>query len=160
MPAQRIALGLIACCLLAGCKSNPTIASLFSRHKPDADIASAPVDSAMPESNFVLDQGMVVYWDAQPARTEPGQVKRGTAVVGPDGGLVVGPYGSCKVAGLTIDQAQNALAQHLSVYMATPRVRLSMTAAADSTTPEATDTAWRSAPASPADVQTVIWRHD
>jgi hypothetical protein len=162
--------------LLAGCQSNPTIASLFARHKPVA-ISNAPGEPTTPESSFVLENGMVVYWDAQPSRTEPGQVRNGTAVVGPDGNIIVGPYGSCKVAGLSVEQAQKALEQHLAAYLATPQVRLSMTA-----TPELGEIAWRPAQAgtrpiiitsgageneahsvetiveSQPGVQTVIWR--
>jgi hypothetical protein len=127
------------CLLLAGCQSNPTIASLFARHRPAA-VPNTTGETVTAEANFVLEQGMMVYWDAQPSRTEPGQVRNGTAVVGPDGTIVVGPYGSCKVAGLSVEQAQKALEQHLAAYLATPHVHLSMTA-----TPEPTEIAWRSA---------------
>jgi hypothetical protein len=143
MATSRVVMAVTCglCILLAGCQSNPTIASRFARHKPAA-ISNAPGEPAVAESSFVLEQGMMVYWDAQPSRTEPGQVRTGTAVVGPDGNIVVGPYGSCKVAGLSVGQAQKALEQHLAAYLATPHVRLSMTA-----TPEPVEIAWRSAQA-------------
>jgi hypothetical protein len=139
----KLAITYSACLLLAGCQSNPTIASLFARLRPAPAISNSPGETVSPESTFVLEQGMMVYWDAQPSRTEPGQVRNGTALVGPDGNIVIGPYGACKVAGLSVDQAQRAVEQHLAAYLATPRVRLSMTATA-----EPTEIAWRPSQAS------------
>ena len=74
---------------------------------------------------------MMVYWQAQPAQQQPGDVTSGTGVVGPDGTMEVGPYGTCKVSGMRLDQATTALEQQLAAYMKGPQVRLSMTAAAD-----------------------------
>ena len=177
MPSPRARLPVVGALflLVTGCQSNPTIASLFARRQPAPAIENAPTEPLQNESSFVLEGGMVVYWDAQPARIEPGQVRSGTAAIGPDGNLVLGPYGTCKIAGISIDRAQKALEQHLAAYMARPRVHLSMTA-----TPDAGDIAWRPAQAAasaavissnaseghigesmtdgPQGVETVIWR--
>ena len=168
MITRRAGVTLLAglCVVAAGCQSTPTIASLFSRNKSVMASAKAPDQSSSGEGSFVLEQGMMVYWQAQPSANEPGQVKSGTGVVGPDGTMVVGPYGTCKVSGFTLDQATTALERQLAAYMKTPHVRLSMTAAA-----EPTEIDWRSARAgttetqivTPAEdvgasVQQVIWR--
>src|SRR5262245_37355048 len=44
-------------------------------------------------------------WSVETADRLPHRVSHGQAVVGPDGSLVVGPYGTVLVAGLTVDQA-------------------------------------------------------
>ena len=146
MVTRRAGVTLIAglCSLLAGCQSTPTIASLFARRNSVVTSAKPPGQSTSSEGSFVLDQGMMVYWQAQPAQNQPGDVKSGTGIVGPDGTMEVGPYGTCKVSGLRLDEATTALEQQLAAYMKGPQVRLSMTAAA-----EPMGLAWRPAHGKP-----------
>jgi polysaccharide export outer membrane protein len=55
----------------------------------------------------------------------------GKDVVGADGKLPLGPYGSVAVAGLTADQARASIELHLANYVASPKV--SLKASADNT---------------------------
>jgi polysaccharide export outer membrane protein len=50
----------------------------------------------------------------------------GKGLIGPDGTLILGPYGSVRVAGLTILQAESAIERHLAAYVFNPRVRLTV----------------------------------
>jgi polysaccharide export outer membrane protein len=61
-----------------------------------------------------------------------------SAVVGPDGTLELGPYGLVPVAGLTVEQAQARIEQHLARYLRDPKVTLraaEVAAAAEWTAP-------------------------
>jgi polysaccharide export outer membrane protein len=72
----------------------------------------------------------------------PGSPLSGTAVVGPDGTVALGPYGAFHVVGLTVEQARERVEWQLRTYARGARVRL---AAADITTA----TEWRSAEQAP-----------
>jgi protein involved in polysaccharide export with SLBB domain len=50
----------------------------------------------------------------------------GEHLVGPDGTVTLGQYGSVRVAGLALDEARAAIANHLSCNFANPRVSISV----------------------------------
>jgi hypothetical protein len=129
---------LLACLAVSvsGCESTPRLAALFARH----DTAVA-VERPVVQTQVHLASGMEIQWQAQTSEDQPGQVKNGKGFVGPDGTMVVGPYGTCNVAGMTLDQATKALEQHLALYMKSPSVQLSTTVPANQP-----NMAWRSAP--------------
>lgn len=136
---------LMGLCAVAGCqstsrgsplwsklsKSNPSktsddkdaVAKKAPAKKGDQPIAQA--SAQQPQAQFTLVPGAEIHWEAKPARDEPGQVTSGTAPIGPDGTIVVGPYGTCLLAGLNMSQATMALEKHLAPYLKSPSVQLS-----------------------------------
>jgi hypothetical protein len=109
------------CVLNAGCQSPQRVGRSQPSEATPAFFARAP------QSQVLLDAGMEVSWQAQTAQDQPGQVKAGTGMVGPDGTMVIGPYGTCKVAGLNIDQAAQAVEKQLALYLPAPNVQLTAT---------------------------------
>ena len=73
---------------------------------------------------LVWREGMEVQWSVQSASAPANQSMAGKAVVGPDGTLELGPYGSVHVAGLTDRQAQSAVANHVRTFVSDPQVTL------------------------------------
>jgi hypothetical protein len=141
------------CASAAGCQTPSKLAALFSR-KETTVAMTRPQNQPTPgqptpgQAQVLLDAGMEVQWRVQTAEDQPGQVTSGQALVGPDGTVVVGPYGTCKVAGLSLDQATIALEQHLATYMKTPSVQLSATVSTNlAVSANQADLAWRPAPA-------------
>jgi hypothetical protein len=99
------------------------IASMFQwKSKNTNDAIQAP-----DQQQIVLRQGNEIQWVANAAQDQPGQVKSGTGVVGPDGTAELGPYGTVRLAGMNLTQATAAVEKHLSAFMATPSVQLSAT---------------------------------
>ncbi len=147
-PLARITIVGALFLLIAGCQSNPTIASLFARHRPAPANDNAPTERLQNESSFVLEQGMVVYWDAQPARMEPGQAAQRHRRHWTGWQFSLGPLWHLQDRGHFHRPSPKALEQHLAAYMPTPTVRLSMTA-----TPDVMEVAWR--PVQPAVGRTV-----
>lgn len=56
------------------------------------------------------------------AQSRATQQIRGEHMIGPDGTIRLGTYGSVRVAGLTLDQARLAIEEHLSRYLVMPEV--------------------------------------
>ncbi len=56
---------------------------------------------------------------------QPPRTQFGTGLVGPDGTVLLGPYGAINVAGLTLEQARARIERHVSAYERNARVRLS-----------------------------------
>jgi len=124
------------CCLSAGCQTTSTmISAIFPRHGTAVD---SEVATVQPE--VLLSPGMEVQWQVQAPQNQPGQVNGGKGMVGPDGTMDVGPYGSCQVAGLTLNQATGALEKHLAEFINSPNVRLNLPVQIDPT-----EIAWRPA---------------
>jgi hypothetical protein len=124
------------CCLSAGCQTTSTmISALFPRHRTEV---ASEMPTVQPE--VLLSPGMEVQWQVQTAQNQPGQVNAGHGMVGPDGTIDVGPYGSCQIAGLTLNQATGALEKHLAEFIQSPNVRLSLPVQIEST-----EIAWRPA---------------
>ena len=103
----------------------------------------------------VIQPGEEIQWSVQTAEVQPGQVNGGRASVGPDGSVVVGPYGTYKLAGMTQTQASSALQRQLSPYLKNPNATVRVYASPDSapvehvpvvTVPEPTnEVIWRTA---------------
>ena len=85
---------------------------------------TTPINDAASIQNAVLRPGAVLHWSLESATARPSRSMAGRAVVGPDGTIEVGPYGTVHVAGLTVGQAKTALTDNLSLYLVTPLVRL------------------------------------
>ena len=68
--------------------------------------------------------GEEVDWSIITSQPEPGMVNRGRSLIGPDGSMVIGPYGSYRVGGLTVDQARLTLQKELAPYIKDPQVFL------------------------------------
>jgi polysaccharide export outer membrane protein len=65
-----------------------------------------------------------LHWSVESPQLRPSGVMGDISVVGPDGTMAIGPYGSVHVAGLTAGQAQAAVERHLRHYLTRPRVKL------------------------------------
>ena len=106
-------------------------------------MAATPLKPALEQgASGFLKPGAQIEWTCQNAQQTPGQVTSGKAHVGPDGSIVLGPYGTCQVGGLSLAQATMAIERHLSPYISRPNVRLS-TMMPPSSTPN--EVLWRSA---------------
>jgi hypothetical protein len=169
MPVPRACLICLAglCSLAAGCQSTPLVGGMFTRsgtavamNKPLGQLS--PNSVPVVQTQLFLDPGMEILWQVATVQSQPGQVSRGTGMIGPDGTVVIGPYGTCKVAGLTLQQAGVALERHLAAYLKNPTVQLSAVLPASQT-----DLAWRSArtelgqtivtTSRPSNIQPVTW---
>ncbi len=134
---------LALCGLVGGCQSTPSLSAILAHH--GATGGDAPAAS----NGFALAPGMTVEWHLKTAQETPNLVKDGLSVVGPDGAIELGPYGSCRVGGLPLPQASAALERHLAQYLRSPTVRISPLTPA----PSRGDVAWRkTGPAAPAAV--------
>jgi polysaccharide biosynthesis/export protein len=115
-------LGICAWSVQTLCSPNQALAgSILDRLKP---AASQPT---------VLTPRTTVSWSIDSVTgVEHTHVMAGKEIIGPDGGLVLGPWGSVHVGGLTTLQAETAIERYLASgaggvpYVANPRVRLSL----------------------------------
>lgn len=73
---------------------------------------------------IVWREGMEMQWSVQSASAPANRSMTGKALVGPDGTVELGPYGSVRVAGLTEQQAKSAVANHVRPYLSDPQVAL------------------------------------
>jgi hypothetical protein len=123
-PAVLVRAALLAgfCAALAGCQSTSPTIPFFARHGSAVGLARQPT----PQTQTVLDPGMEVRWQVRTAKDEPGQVNVGLGIIGPDGTMVIGPYGACRVAGLNVNQATTAVEKHLADYLKAPKVQLTL----------------------------------
>jgi protein involved in polysaccharide export with SLBB domain len=124
---------LAICGLVGGCQSTSSVGSILARHGmtgTEAKTASAP---------FVLAPGMEVEWHVKTAQAAPNQINSGLSVVGPDGAIELGPYGSCRIGGMPMSQASTALEKHLGKYLHSPTVQITTLASA----PSSRDLVWR-----------------
>jgi polysaccharide export outer membrane protein len=110
----------LVCALLSGCQSSglsALVADGSRLNSPPADVTGAEL---APRTN--------VIWSVQAADGQPAAQMRGEAIVGPDGNIELGPYGSVAVAGLSVAQAQARMEQQLSRYLKLPKVTLEVAA--------------------------------
>jgi polysaccharide export outer membrane protein len=135
------------CTLLGGCQST-SVGSLLSQH-----------DTSRPQfagQQPVLTPGMQLDWSIQTSHESPGLIKSGRSAVGPDGTIALGPYGTCKVGGLTPAQASRVIERQLAGYVRGPSVAVRLVTPDGAT---AQDVAWRpaskAARATSAPIQTV-----
>jgi polysaccharide export outer membrane protein len=113
-----------------------------------------------------------VQWSVEAEQIRPGGRMAGVSVVGPNGAVEIGPYGSIQVAGLTPAQARLVVEKHLARYLARPRVALEPRtgsgplawrgSAPDQPASAGLASAWRPAahpdPAAPAPATAQAWR--
>jgi hypothetical protein len=88
-----------------------------------------------PSDALVWREGMEVQWSVQSPSAPATQSMAGKAVVGPDGTIELGPYGSVLVAGLNERQAQSAVTNHVRTYVSDPQVTLIPVFATSSVSP-------------------------
>ncbi len=81
----------------------------------------------------VLAPRTTVAWSMTCGEGEHPQTMNGKDVIGTDGKLPLGPYGSVAVAGLTADQARASIELHLANYVASPKVALQLSGEVTST---------------------------
>jgi polysaccharide export outer membrane protein len=67
-----------------------------------------------------------IYWSIETTEGQPNRFMTGQSIVGPEGMLELGPYGSVRVAGLTRERAQAAVEKQLGKFLKNPRVSLSL----------------------------------
>ena len=141
-------LGLFALAVLAfvhGCQSTSPISAVVSRYGPAGD--------ARPAAPMVLAPGMEVEWHVKGGK-ESTTIRNGLAVIAPDGKIELGPYGACRIGGMTIPKATTTLEKHLAKYVAHPTVTISSPSVAPTTAaaptavpttavPTTADLAWR-----------------
>lgn len=138
----RFAAGFALLACVSGCQTESPISSVmerianpFTAQKYEAVVQKPPSQNA---KNMPLAQGMEISWNLKNVKEQPGVVASGKSLIGPDGAIELGPYGTCKIAGMNINQAAQAVEKHLSAHMTKPGVRLS-------TVVPANDLAWRTA---------------
>ena len=124
----------------AGCHSTSTVGAVFPRNGTAVASEKTP-----PKTDVVLSPGMEVQWQVLSVQNEPGQVSSGKGMIGPDGTVVVGPYGSCPVAGLTLNQAAGVLENHLIEFIKSPKVRVTLPTPIAQLAVEPLELAWRPA---------------
>lgn len=101
-----------------------------------------PARYEAPAAKMVLTPGTEVAWTVRNKQDQPGVITSGKSMIGPDGTIVVGPYGVCQVGGMTLTQATTAVESQLGAYLKSPVVTLSTV----SDTPlAANDIVWRTA---------------
>lgn len=69
---------------------------------------------------------MELAWNIVSHQKNPIPVMSGKSVIGPDGSIVVGPYGQFNVSGMTLAQATQFLEMRLQQYVVNPRVQLQL----------------------------------
>jgi polysaccharide export outer membrane protein len=109
---------LAICVLTAGCHSTSSHGSLIAHH------SSSGNDTRTAAKGPVLSPGMELAWNIKTVHETPNVMHAGRSVVGPDGALEMGPYGSCRVSGMTVSQASATLEKHLTKYLRGPVVTL------------------------------------
>ncbi len=134
-PTGRMLWMLLVFVVANGCQST----SLFPH--PAGQDSQAKSGDARSQKDLVVRPGMELAWAIKSPVDQPGLVPAGKGVVGPDGSIVMGPYGACKVQGLTMAQAGSAMEKQLSAYVRQPRVLLGPKTAASAPT----EVVWRKA---------------
>ena len=116
---------LLVCCFLnTGCDTLPQVPLLARRteSQPIAptttvswrDRLTAPFHrQSQPVSAEVLQPQLVVYWTAVSGSGPDAKGYRGRSTVTSEGDIHLGPYGDVHVAGLTSDQARQAVTRQV-----------------------------------------------
>jgi protein involved in polysaccharide export with SLBB domain len=116
---------------------------------PNQALAGSILDRLRPAASqaATLTPRTILAWSID-SGPEHAHVMAGKEIIGPDGSLVLGPYGSVHVAGLTPHQAEIAIERHLAAYVASPRVRLTVERAGSGEAPAAVPAAPARSPVS------------
>jgi protein involved in polysaccharide export with SLBB domain len=128
-----------------GCQSTSPITSVVARH--GGTVTTPP--TSPPAGPVVLAPGMEVEWHVKSGK-DGTAVRSGISIVAADGKIEMGPYGTCRVGGLTIAKAQTALERHLAKQVPHAVVTISSPTAGPPPTKTA-DVSWR-----PADTGTTV----
>jgi polysaccharide export outer membrane protein len=125
MNVARAAVLVGACVLLSGCQASGLSALVTdgSLLRPAAEPATAKEIAGA-----TLAPRMTVIWSVQAADGHPAAEMRGEAVVGPNGAIELGPYGSVTVAGLSLQEARCSIEAHLGSLLKQPKVTLELAA--------------------------------
>jgi protein involved in polysaccharide export with SLBB domain len=141
MPAWRcvhwFAYGVVLLALGTGCSLVPAPRDVRAASTPPASTSQrspllarlwdGPGNRNLEDANdLVLRNGAEVQWSIQSARAPANRSMAGHAIVGPDGTIELGPYGTVHVAGLTVRQARTAAMNHVSTYLSGPQVVLAV----------------------------------
>jgi polysaccharide export outer membrane protein len=105
----------------------------------ESTAAPAPQNVAaqatLPAANGPLRPRMELDWTIEAEAGQHKQPLAGRSIVGPDGSMDLGPYGTVKVAGLTVSQANTAVEKQLRRYLSNPRARLRLVTPTGDVTP-------------------------
>lgn len=118
---RRLATGiglLIGVCGAGGCETFPLVARTLPHVSSKSVLTAAPLQAP----GLQLAPHSVVAWSIDCGPAQPQGSLSGQDLVGPDGKIVLGPYGAVAVSGLTAEQAQLAIQQHVSRYVGDARV--------------------------------------
>ena len=143
-PRVVVLFAVAVCAFVHGCQSTSSVGSVLARHGSGG---AGPAVAA-----GTLAPGMEVEWHVKTAKASPGFIHSGLSVIGPDGKMEMGPYGSCRVAGQTPDKARETVEKHLASYVRNPVVTL----AAQPVGGGAAEVAWR--PTSTDSVSAAWWQ--
>lgn len=121
----RCAVAFLLGTVASGCQSTSGLSAVLERVRSPFTGQTAPAVATQNPKTLPLVQGMEISWNVKLAKEEPGVVTAGKSAIGPDGQIELGPYGSCKVAGMNINQAAHTVEKHLAAYLTRPGVRLS-----------------------------------
>jgi hypothetical protein len=125
-------LGFVTVCTLAaGCATSSASrnAPVMASSSPRAPAMTTSDGQMLTRTSYrppevIVREGMELQWAVQSPSAPANRSMGGKVVVGPDGAIELGPYGSVQVAGLTAPQAKTAVAKHLSQYVADAQVTL------------------------------------
>lgn len=97
---------------------------LFRRSQPAMPMS--PIAPMMPSMDMYapLAPGQNVEWSIESLGDTQQPKMMGQAVVGPDGRIILGPYGEHKISGLSVQQAAARLERDLQTQVKKPRVHL------------------------------------
>jgi polysaccharide biosynthesis/export protein len=113
----------------AGCHTSP-LTSACTPAPPVVRMASPDPTPAAQGPAPILGPHAVLQWNVESTKDKQAPPVEGKSVVGEDGRVDLGPYGSLAVAGLTPQQASDAIMRHMAQYLRAPHVHLTVTAPA------------------------------
>src|SRR5262249_3143325 len=100
------------------------LAAFFALTTISAAILTTSHAFAQGPGGAILAPRTTVHWSIQSAAAPPMNRMNGQSIVGPDGRILVGPYGAVQVQGLTVAQAEKAVEKQLGTYLPQPKVGL------------------------------------
>lgn len=123
---------MVGCMVLSvGCTSTSHVGQMLARQEPHAaanqlTAHSPPASRVMPNSPHAhVATGMELEWTVQTDDSTPGVVRSGRSVVGPDGSIVLGPYGTVPIVGMSLEDASLAMEKQMASYVRGPKISLS-----------------------------------
>jgi polysaccharide export outer membrane protein len=83
---------------------------------------------------LVIEPRQELFWTLEATQMPPNSSMNGKALVGPDGTIVLGPYGTFQVANMTVEQARAVIEKQIAAYVQNPKVTLTIVSAATAAT--------------------------